>query len=314
MKRVINQSLGVAWVLVIPACAPLMGPNSLTQPALPLYAAEMNAQPEPAAASVSPTQPHVQTVPPPLERQTTGAPRSNWRFASSPLSESLEGGGAQRWRVTVTDGQQSVDIHAVAFDSRSYALRVIDQPEPHAGGSAIASAMRRDRAVAGVNGGYFTPEFAPLGRMIAGGVGVGSLSSASLVSGLVMSTGGRPQLLWRQEFGGERGATDLLQSGPRLVDGGVPVSGLERTKSRQRTFITTDGRSGWVIGVARSTSLGALAEILASPDVIPNSRIQRALNLDGGNSTAIWMRTAQGQEISEPGWSTVRNYIAIVPR
>jgi hypothetical protein len=38
------------------------------------------------------------------------------------------------------------------------------------------------------------------------------------------------------------------------------------------------------------------------------------LNLDGGRSTAFYARTNDGREISQPGWSTVRNYVAVVPR
>ena len=313
MKKMIKRVLWVAWVLLMPACAPLFGPGSYTQPAAPSYPAQSYAQTRPSSPPSTPT-PAPGAIKPAYSDDAIAPVRSNWRFSAVPQLEVIVGRGAQRWKIKVTDGQQSVDIHAVAFDSKNYALRVIDQPQPGAGGGAIATAMRNGRAAAGVNGGYFTPEFQPLGKMIAGGVGVSSMSAASLLCGMVVGEGGQPHLVWRQEFAGEKGVTDLIQSGPRLVDAGAAVAGLERTKSRQRTFIATDGHSAWVIGVARSTSLGALAEILASPDVIPNMRIQRALNLDGGNSSAIWMRTAQGQEISEPGWSTVRNYIAIVPR
>ena len=212
-----------------------------------------------------------------------------------------------------TKGAATVDLHLVVFDSRRCGIRVIDQPQPNAGGGVISPAMRAHRAVAGVNGGFFTPEFQPLGLMICGGMRLGAIKDTKLLSGMFLSAEGQPYLIWRGEYAGVQGIIDLVQAGPRLVNSGVAVSGLERNASRVRTFIATDGHHGWAIGVARSASLGALADLLASPGIIPNLRVMRALNLDGGNSSAIWMRTARGQEISEPGWSTVRNFIAIVP-
>ena len=233
---------------------------------------------------------------------------------AQPVSEPLAGGGATRVTMRVADADAAVDLELVVFDSRRCGIRVIDQPRPGAGGSVIAPAMRAHRAVAGVNGGFFTPEFQPLGLMISGGRRTGTIKDSKLLGGMFLSAGGQPYLIWRSEYSGDHGITDLVQAGPRLVDGGAAVGGLAANASRVRTFIATDGHHHWAVGVARSASLAALADLLAAPGMIPNLRVRRALNLDGGNSSAIWMRTARGKEISEPGWSTVRNFIAIAPK
>ena len=91
------------------------------------------------------------------------------------------------------------------------------------------------------------------------------------------------------------------------------MSTLDRVKTAARTFIATDGGHWWAIGVVRSTSLFELGRLLAAPELIPGLRIRRALNLDGGRSSALYARLSDGTEITEPGWSTVRNYVAIVP-
>lgn len=233
---------------------------------------------------------------------------------AQPVSEPLAGGGATRVTMRAANADAAVDLELVVFDSRRCGIRVIDQPQPGAGGSVIAPALRAHRAVAGVNGGFFTPEFQPLGLMISGGRRTGTIKEAKLLSGMFLSVGGQPYLIWRSEYSGDNGITDIVQAGPRLVDSGVPVGGLTTGAARVRTFMATDGRHLWAIGVARSASLAALADLLASPGIIPNLRVSRALNLDGGNSSAIWMRTARGKEISEPGWSTARNFVAIVPK
>ena len=105
----------------------------------------------------------------------------------------------------------------------------------------------------------------------------------------------------------------MLQSGPRLVDNGQPMGSLNHTRSVTRTFVANDGGRMWAIGTVSSVTLADLGSLLSS-SVIPGTRIQRALNMDGGRSTALYVRTADGREVSRPGWSTVRNYLAVVPR
>jgi exopolysaccharide biosynthesis protein len=173
--------------------------------------------------------------------------------------------------------------------------------------------MRQAGAIAGVNGGFFTPQFTPMGLMIADGRATGTWQSNKLLTGAVVVRHS-PQLLWNSEALKSRSARHLIQTGPRLVDSGKPVASLERRKHVPRTFIATDGSHRGIFGLARHTSLGELAEILATPDLLPGFQVHRALNLDGGRSSAIYYRTAEGREQSAPGWSTVRNYLAIIPR
>ncbi len=208
----------------------------------------------------------------------------------------------------------AAEISVVTFDSQRCAMRVLDQPSAFAGGGAMVPLMRGTGAVAGVNGGFFHPDFSTLGLMISDGRKAGQFVKTSLVSGAVVVIGQEPYLVWNHEFLGESGVTQMLQAGPRLVDGGRPLASLNRTKMAVRTFIATDGGRHWAIGTVRSTTLGGLGELLASPGMISGMEVKRALNLDGGRSTALYARTAAGQEISRPGWSTVRNYLAVLPR
>lgn len=208
----------------------------------------------------------------------------------------------------------TAEMSAVRFDSRQCTLRVIDQPAAWSFGDTLGSAMKSAGAIAGVNGGYFRPDFTPLGLMIADGRAQGQFTRSSLVSGMVRVRKGEPALVWNSESSAISGASDLLQAGPRLVHAGQPVPGLNASKTAARTFIATDGSHHWLVGVVRNTTLNGLAKLLATPGLIAGMRVDRALNLDGGRSTAFYVRTSEGREISQPGWSTVRNYVAVVPR
>jgi hypothetical protein len=235
-----------------------------------------------------------------------------WQLDAPVESQPLRG-NATLQTLSVSKNGDSVKLQLVYFDSRSHELKIIDQPEAAAGGGQITACMRQAGAIAGVNGGFFTPQFTPRGLMIADGRATGTWQSNKLLTGAVVVRHS-PQLLWNSEALKSRSARHLIQTGPRLVDSGKPVASLERRKHVPRTFIATDGSHRWIFGLARHTSLGELAEILATPDLLPGFQVHRALNLDGGRSSAIYYRTADGREQSAPGWSTVRNYLAIVLR
>jgi exopolysaccharide biosynthesis protein len=214
----------------------------------------------------------------------------------------------------VVSPAKSIDLDLVIFDSRQLRLAVIDQPNPNAGGRAIANLLRQHNAIAGVNGGFFSPDFKPLGLSISNGRLLSSFTTSSLIAGTALQLGDQSYLIWNSEYQGHSNITDALQSGPRLLESSRPIKGLDASKSRARTFIATDGSFLWAIGTADSCSLGALAQALATPGALPGLRPMRALNLDGGNSTALWFRNLSGKETSRPGWSTVRNYLAIIPK
>ena len=203
-------------------------------------------------------------------------------------------------------------IRLVVFDSRQFELKVIDQPDDWAGGSRIKDSLQAAAAIAGVNGGFFTRDFKPMGLMIADGRKTGAWQKDSLLTGaVVVST--HPQILWNTEVNpGE--ASQLLQAGPRLVDDGQAVPGLDHRKQSARTFIANNGGTQWLIGTAEEITLSDLAELLSTPGLMPAFTVHRALNLDGGHSSAIYYRTVDGHERAYPGWSTVRNYVGIVPR
>lgn len=169
-------------------------------------------------------------------------------------------------------------------------------------------------AIAGVNGGFFNPAFEPLGLVIADGKRAGAWQRSSLLGGVVVVRKDRLMLLWRDEFKDAADIRQLLQAGPRLVNHGTAITGLEADRRRPRTFIATDNAGRWLIGIAQSTSLAHLAQILATPGLVPGVEIDRALNFDGGRSTGLWLRTAEGKTAYEEEISTVRNFVAVVPR
>lgn len=219
--------------------------------------------------------------------------------------------GGQAWLHEFEAGGAAWQV--VVFDARHNTLRVVDQPDAWGGGGAIDDVLEASGAIAGVNGGFFSTIFEPLGLMIARGRRTGAWQSNKLLTGSLVVSQGVPRLFWNAEGRRDAIASDFLQAGPRLVDAGKPMTGLDGTKKAARSFIATNGGHLWAIGVVRSTSLAELGRLLAMRSLIPGFAVNRALNLDGGRSSAIHARLSDGSTITEPGWSTVRNYVAVVP-
>lgn len=236
---------------------------------------------------------------------------AEWRTVSSSKPMPL---GSGAWQVTRNlGGTHDGELKLVFFDAARCTLQVVDQPA-HKDAQSLDDAVRMTTALAAANGGYFTPEFTPLGLQIASGQHTGTFENSPLLTGVVVVRRSKSYLLWRNEYSVLPGISDVLQAGPRLVNDGKPVAGLDLLKARARTFIMCDNSGHWALGICRNATLASLATILTAPKVITEFKVERALNLDGGSSTGIWWRDTGGTEHYDRERATVRNFLAVVPR
>ena len=237
--------------------------------------------------------------------------RAEWIVRSSQTERSVTSGIEHRRIVlseSTADDQATLD--AAIFSSSSTTVRVIDNPT---GEENLADAMRSEHCIAGVNGGYFDPANAPVGLLISDGELIAPFRKAKLLSGVMVIANGRVQLLRTAEYSSKRKATAALQCGPFLVDRGQPVPGLNDTRAARRTFILTGGSDKAAIGFCSEVTLAQLGKILATRDLAPELKVQRALNLDGGSSSAFWFAGERGP-FSIPEQKTVRDFVAVVPK
>ena len=61
-------------------------------------------------------------------------------------------------------------------------------------------------------------------------------------------------------------------------------------------------------------TLRELSDLLAAKGIITEMEVERALNLDGGSSSALWFRGADGKESYDREFGAVRNFLAVVPK
>jgi uncharacterized protein YigE (DUF2233 family) len=237
--------------------------------------------------------------------------RGEWAISSSQTDRGTAAGTEHRRIVlneTQTADEATVDL--AIFSTKSATLRVIDNP---AGEDDLAAVMRRIRGGAGVNGGYFDPQNAPVGLLISDGKLIAPFRKARLLSGVLVAAKGRVELLRAGEYSSRKTVTAALQCGPFLVDGGTAVTGLNDTKPARRTFVLASGSDRVAIGFCSPVTLAQLGEILATGRLAPDLKVQRALNLDGGSSSAFWFAGERGV-FSMPEQKTVRDFVIITSK
>jgi uncharacterized protein YigE (DUF2233 family) len=231
--------------------------------------------------------------------------RAQWRV------ENVRDEGAKivHRHVDLADDQTGANaiVDLALFPAKENKLRVIDNASRSRN---LAEAMSRSNCSAGVNGGYFDVDFAPLGLRIVDGKTISSLKHGRLMSGVVASNGA-VQILRTNEFSSRRKFNSAVQCGPFLVDLGKAVRGLEATREARRTFAAVGGERA-AIGVCSDVTLAEAAKILSVS--LGDFKIQRALNLDGGSSTAFWFKRADGSAFSISEDKTVRDFLGVVAR
>jgi hypothetical protein len=67
------------------------------------------------------------------------------------------------------------------------------------------------------------------------------------------------------------------------------------------------------LGFSSPVTLAQIGEILATARLTPDLKVQRALNLDGGSSSAFWFAGERGV-FSIPEQKTVRDFVMVVPK
>ena len=69
-----------------------------------------------------------------------------------------------------------------------------------------------------------------------------------------------------------------------------------------------------LLGFCSDVSLTDLAAILATTRIAADLKIQRALNLDGGSSSAFWFARENGSAFSIPEQKPVRDFVGVLPK
>ena len=237
---------------------------------------------------------------------------ADWAILSA--ESELGGSGVAHRHVVLENSQtnQRATIDLALFSLKACALRVIDQPAPPR--SDLARVMQQDGCLAGVNGGYFDPNYAPIGLRILNEQMTVPLQRARLITGVLFASPRGVQIVRIREFSRRLKVTAAIQCGPLLVDSAQRVRGLNDSHLARRTFAATGTNERALLGVSSEVSLAELAKILATTQFAEGLKLERVLNLDGGSSSAFWFARENGSAFSIPEQKIVRDFVAIMPK
>ncbi len=158
----------------------------------------------------------------------------------SALANGLLGADYQRTQLVIAPDGREGTVHFFRFSAQEAALKIITREKNNLG-----AAMKKHRCLAGCNGGFFHPNYQPLGEVITDGQKIGSRSlKSSLTSGVVYQNCEdivieRAKVFYAKE---NIQPKQLLQAGPFLVEKKQLISGLSPRRLARRTFIATDGK------------------------------------------------------------------------
>jgi hypothetical protein len=150
---------------------------------------------------------------------------------------------------------------------------------------------RKEKVRAVINGGYFGEDGKSLGLRVSDGRRFGSLHPANW--GVFFIEDGKAKVLHTRDFQKEhhttRGITQAVQCGPRLVVNGRTTDLKPQTARRTAIGIQRDGRV--IIAICDGVlSFQEWAQLWARRDGL---NCRDALNLDGGGSTQISLKTTK---------------------
>jgi uncharacterized protein YigE (DUF2233 family) len=208
----------------------------------------------------------------------------------------------ERRIVTVTRGRRnSLKIHALRFRPKKVDFKVLHIPPEKNAEYSIVRAAEESDALAMINASFFDPAYKPLGLCVSNGQKISPMSPAQDYQGVFFVRKAKVDIEKRKKFKRYQGYNttgfeQAVQSGPWLVLNGKPEFSYRNKKSVSRRSAVAIDDKGRVMFVVTDTYFSGIlladfAKILAASERDGGFNVENALNLDGGNSTQLLLRT-----------------------
>lgn len=187
-----------------------------------------------------------------------------------------------------TANGNSGHLTMVRLDPASYSIRV---KYDVANAGSLREWYDAIKPLAIINGGYFDEHGKATALVIFDGIRTGE-SYEGFGGMVVINAEGQFELrsLRQQPFDVNENLQQAMQSSPMLIQPGGVVSPLEADNDRSRRSVIARDIHGRILLIVSDTMTFTLVELA---DVLKNSDLEldAALNLDGGRSTGLYVRT-----------------------
>ncbi len=236
-------------------------------------------------------------------------------LAETPRLLSLDSGSVEAmgwaYKRNVLYADREILLHAFHL-APSASLSLVDAPQWRPA-DGLETHLSSHGCGAGVNGGYYTPEFTPVGLLVIESVRINRPNRKKPSGILHVSPDGEVSLSDLNDYlANAPPSAFALQSWPFLVDkGGVPgIKTPDRRRHRRTAVVKTPG-GGIVLVTSGPLTLYEFSRVLIDEDLM-GFQVDQALNLDGGPSTGFFAQTASGPWIY-PVSLPVRTLVCVKP-
>lgn len=197
-----------------------------------------------------------------------------------------------------------VDVHAVTLTDTYHARLYQQKSQTQAFAKTLKELSEEENFVLGINGGYYTEDFKPDGLFMERKKILRPFSRERMLSACIrINMTGKVTLIPKNsECCFKASAYSAMQTGPWIIRNGAINPIIERSQSHlakiqrfygphRRTVLAESNDKKMIVIITSSASLLQLANILKNyPQAFHIKKIITAINLDGGSSTAMYIK------------------------
>lgn len=218
--------------------------------------------------------------------------------------------GLEYARINPSPGLSSY-LHAFRVDLRYYRFELAFSQDYKNNTDTIEELVQSHHAIAGVNGGFFSPEFKPLGLRINEGKEHSPLKNISWW-GVFFIKDKQAYIVTQNNFQPDANIKFAVQSGPRLIINGKIPNLKPGAANRTALGITKSGRIILLATENLPLTTLQLAQIMQSPTAEGGLNCLNAINLDGGSSTQLYAKINHFI-LDVPGYASITDAVLIKP-
>ncbi|RUR13066.1 phosphodiester glycosidase family protein [Legionella sp. km772] len=220
----------------------------------------------------------------------------NWQKLTSGIEyQDLEGGILTPWS----------HIYAFRIDLSKNKLALVTAKSLNMKNASADQFAQHSKALLSVNGGFFDPDFKPLGLRITNKKLKNPLKGISWW-GVFYVKNNKPYISNPKHFYQDEQIDFAIQSGPRLLIRGRVPSLKQGIADRSALGITSDGKVIIVVSTNAAMTTEELARLLKAPPL----NCTDAINLDGGSSSQLYAHIKSFQ-LNVHGFSNVSDAIVV---
>jgi uncharacterized protein YigE (DUF2233 family) len=207
--------------------------------------------------------------------------------------------------------QSLIKLKILRVGLEKFQVRVLDSRVYGIDRMEIRVLAKKAQALAAINGGFFTPEYRPLGLLIVDGKEVNPLRKADW--GIFLILDNRPRIIHTNEFQNDQKISQAMQVGPRLVVNGRELQMKKQIARRSALGVTMKNQV--ILLNTDDTDVHAqdLARIFHLPESQGGLECRDAMALDGGPSAQMYA-DHKDLKIDIPGGWAVPNGIGVFKR